>query len=42
MSRHAAARASEARFAALVSVFRRATELETAFWQMGIDAGASW
>jgi thiaminase/transcriptional activator TenA len=41
LERLAAARASEARFAALASVFRRATELETAFWQMGIDAGGS-
>jgi len=38
LERLAAARASDGRFPALVSVFRRATELETAFWQMGIDA----
>jgi thiaminase/transcriptional activator TenA len=40
LERLAAARASDGRFAALVSVFRRAAELEAAFWQMGIDAGA--
>jgi hypothetical protein len=45
LERLAAVRASDGRLAALVSVFRRATELETSFWQMGIDAAArlgSW
>jgi thiaminase/transcriptional activator TenA len=36
----AAARGSDGRCAALANVFRRATELETAFWQMALDAGA--
>jgi thiaminase/transcriptional activator TenA len=36
----AATRASDGRFTALARVFRRATEFETALWQMSIDAGA--
>jgi thiaminase/transcriptional activator TenA len=32
-------RGGEARFAELSRIFNRASELETAFWQMGLDAG---